>query len=233
MENRKLRKTIIAFNTLWVVILIIFAPLSVYLFSMPNYMSLYKHNQVTESIAEDDLVRITGNLIGFFKNSQDIEKIKPAGSAPAFTDAEINHLEDVRAVTNKLLILFYSSLILFVLFTILLIHKKIGLFLKSMGMVFVSAASAVVLILLLLYTLSSNFWVFFEQFHQVFFPQGNYMFPADSLLITLFPIGFFYQFFLKLVATSGVILVVMLVVGILFLNIDKLKNARRQDGKNK
>ena len=34
------------------------------------------------------------------------------------------------------------------------------------------------------------FEFFFEVFHQVFFPQGNYSFPANSLLIQAFPLPF-------------------------------------------
>ncbi|MGM0366196.1 MAG: DUF1461 domain-containing protein [Actinomycetota bacterium] len=224
--GRKTRTILITLNVICLLILIIFAPLAMYLFSMPSYMSLYKEHNVTENIAEDDLVSITANLISFFQNKEEVQRFEPEGDAPAFTAAERSHLEDVRDVTNMLLSLFYASLILFVLFTILLLSRDMVKFFRSMGVVFVAAASGVMVILLLLYILSRNFWVFFEQFHQVFFPQGNYMFPGDSLLITLFPLGFFYSYFLRMVTASGVILAVLLVVGIVFLNINKLRELK-------
>ncbi len=231
MLNRKIRATVIAFNIIFVAVLIILSPLAMYLFNMGQYFSLYEQHQVTQSISEQDLTKITGNLINFFRNREEIIPFEPEGPAPAFTDNEISHLEDVRVLTDRLLIIFYSSLGLFVLSSILLVSKKIALFFKSMGLVFVGSAGLVGAILVLLYLFSQNFWVFFEQFHQVFFPQGNYMFPADSLLITLFPLGFFHQFFLKMVMTSGIVLAIVLLLGFLFLYANKLQ-LRKQDGRN-
>ncbi len=222
MRNRRIRATVIAFNIIFVAVIIIFAPLSVYLFSLPNYFSLYEEHNVTEELERDELLKITGNLINFFRNTEPIQRFEPSGDVPAFTDDQISHLEDVRVLTNRLLIIFYSSLVLFILSSLLLISGRADFF-RSMGIIFVGAASTVAAILLMLYLGSQNFWIFFEQFHLIFFPQGNYTFPADSLLITLFPIGFFYQFFLRLVTASGIILVIVLGLGILFLNIKRLK----------
>lgn len=39
---------------------------------------------------------------------------------------------------------------------------------------------------------------FFNTFHQVFFPQGNYTFPVNSLLIQAFPLPFWFLNFLIL-----------------------------------
>ncbi len=223
MKNKRIRSIFIVLNIIFVAILIIFAPLAMYLFNLPTYFSLYEEHNVTETISEDELAKITSNLINFFRNREEIVVFEPEGIAPAFTDNEISHLEDVRVLTNRLLTLFYSSLVLFTLSVASFIIKKTELFFKSMGIIFIGSASVVMVFLLLLYILSQNFWIFFEYFHQIFFPQGNYIFPADSLLITLFPIGFFNQFFLKMVLTSVIILIIVMLLGIICLYINQLR----------
>ena len=62
----------------------------------------------------------------------------------------------------------------------------------------------------LLYFLGNNFWALFEKFHYIFFPQGNWAFPEGSLIITIFPFGFFYDFFFKLITVSLIIAGILL-----------------------
>ncbi len=50
------------------------------------------------------------------------------------------------------------------------------------------------LVLLLLLAFFIPFDIFFTNFHKIFFPQGNWMFSADSTLITFYPTVFFMQF---------------------------------------
>lgn len=57
-----------------------------------------------------------------------------------------------------------------------------------------------------------NWNTLFTAFHQVFFPQGNWMFPANSLLIQTYPIESFVQYataFGLLVILSGILLAVL------------------------
>jgi integral membrane protein (TIGR01906 family) len=50
------------------------------------------------------------------------------------------------------------------------------------------------LALLLLLAFLIPFDTFFTTFHKIFFPQGNWMFAADSTLIIFYPAEFFMQF---------------------------------------
>ena len=45
----------------------------------------------------------------------------------------------------------------------------------------------------------AGFSMFFEFFHKVFFPQGNYSFPIDSALIQTFPLSFWITAFTGLI----------------------------------
>ena len=49
---------------------------------------------------------------------------------------------------------------------------------------------------------SVKFDYLFRQFHLVFFPQGNWMFPSDYSLIMLFPKSFFFDGFVVVLLFS-------------------------------
>jgi uncharacterized membrane protein len=97
---------------------------------------------------------------------------------------------------------FYISTALFVLLTILLVEKKPKKFLKNISLTVLISSTALICLFVLLYFLGNNFWALFEKFHYVFFPQGNWAFPEGSLIITIFPFGFFSDFFFKLITVS-------------------------------
>jgi len=46
-------------------------------------------------------------------------------------------------------------------------------------------------------------WFWSGPFHELLFPQGNWMFPADSVLITLFPETFFRGFAMQVLAATA------------------------------
>ncbi|MBN2073710.1 MAG: hypothetical protein JW770_07185, partial [Actinobacteria bacterium] len=69
------------------------------------------------------------------------------------------------------------------------------------------------LLFLILFILSENFSFLFGRFHLAFFPQGNYSFPEDSLLISMFPLRFFKDYFISMVICSGTISLVSLISG--------------------
>lgn len=97
---------------------------------------------------------------------------------------------------------FYISIALFVLLTILLVEKKPKKILKNISLTVLISTSVLICLFILLYFLGNNFWALFEKFHYVFFPQGNWAFPEGSLIITIFPFGFFSDFFFKLITVS-------------------------------
>jgi len=68
-----------------------------------------------------------------------------------------------------------------------------------------------VAVMLFLGVLSLLFFDFiFAIFHKIFFPQGNWLFAADSLIIQTFPLEF-------LVSISRNIFILTLFLGILFI----------------
>jgi len=85
------------------------------------------------------------------------------------------------------------------------------------------SSGIVLFFILLLYLLGNNFPVLFDNFHRMFFPQGNYSFPIGSLIINIFPFGFFYDFFLRIILSSAVLSAVILAVGIILINVYRFK----------
>ncbi len=84
---------------------------------------------------------------------------------------------------------------------------------KIIRRIFLYATAATFSICLIIFLLSLNFPSFFDAFHRVLFPAGNYTFPGDSLLITLFPEGFFMDFARKMLVETVIISVMLLILG--------------------
>lgn len=170
---------------------------------------------------------MTKKVIEFFKYNDDLSgSVRYAdtslSSVAFFTDNEISHMVDVRSLITKIFILLASSFIILVILISILTFKNSQKRFKNIGIVFITGSSIVIFLFILLFILSWNFSSLFDNFHLIFFPQGNYMFEAGSLLITLFPFNFFFQFFLRLVITSSILSAILLFTGIFLLNVHKI-----------
>ncbi len=113
-----------------------------------------------------------------------------------YTSSEGSHLEDVKKVMRFSDYLFYFCLL--VLTLILTFYRKKKEETKKL-LVDGGITTAVLLGMILLFLLTA-FNSAFTLFHNLFFPQGNWMFAFDSLLIQTFPLDFFigmsYKIFL-------------------------------------
>jgi uncharacterized membrane protein len=224
----KIKKTLISVNSILLIIIILFTPLTYYIFNSDYYATLYEDNGVFSILNKNDVMDATEEIFKFFTgrttNLQAIQvrySDESISTAASFRPDEISHLYDVRILLIKIFILYCGSIILFVVMTILLIKKNIKNFIRNLSVIFIISSASMLLFIIILYFLGENFPVLFDNFHKVFFPQGNYLFPWGSLIITLFPSGFFYDFFIRLILSSTIISVVLLVTGIIFTNIFK------------
>ena len=176
---------------------------------------------------------MTKEIFSFFKYQDELDgQIRYAdvsrSSVAFFTENEISHMVDVRNLIFKILLLFYGSLLVLIVLLILLLilERKHARRLRGTGLVLVISSSAVLFLFIILYILSMNFSHLFDNFHLIFFSQGNFMFDSNSLLITLFPFNFFYQYFTRLVISSIVLSFIFLFIGIFLLNIHKIFQKR-------
>jgi len=212
--NLNIKKTVVAINSILLIIIIVLSPLACYLYNFNFYNSLFVKNGVYEVLDKNDVKKLTENVYDYFKYKRDFETFELKGNIKFFNETEISHLNDVRILLKKIMTVFYISIALFVLFTILLVEKKPKRFLKNISLSAMISSAVLICLFILLYFFGNNFWALFEKFHYIFFPQGNWAFPEGSLIITIFPFGFFSDFFYKLITVSVVIAVILLALAI-------------------
>jgi len=135
-----------------------------------------------------------------------------------YTSDEYSHLIDVKSVMKSIDVIFYLSMLVFT--SIITLTRRNSLLQRKM---FKIAGTAVVSILLLFVFLSIfAFNGLFTLFHQIFFPQGNWIFANDSLLITTFQIEFFIQ-----IARN--IFILSLISGIFLISLSFLRKNEKND----
>jgi len=105
------------------------------------------------------------------------------GELPDMTEQEISHMEDVKQLYN------YFTTFIWVLIIII----GFSFFLKPDLKFNIWNPLVIFISILIMIYFFPNF--FFELFHKVFFSQGNYLFPSNSVLKTLFPDSFFFNLF--------------------------------------
>lgn len=123
------------------------------------------------------------------------------GTMPeAFNEQEAQHLTDVKHVLWGIAIIFLLSII--------------GLFFLPITPSLLRTTGIVVLVLLCLSAIIP-FNTLFTLMHHVFFPQGNWMFPATSTLIQYYP----YTFWLLYGKMLGILILklcsTLLILGVL------------------
>ena len=209
-----LRKLIILVGTISIIVVILFSPLLIYIFNSNYYLALYEKNGVYNYINKEDALKLTGQLFDFFKENKEFKPFLLKNNLPYFTQNEISHLEDVRVLFNKIFLAYYICLGLTIISIAALIEKNKKRFLKSISILLIIPSAILIFLLLLLYLFGQNFLPLFDKFHTIFFPQGNFAFPEDSTLITLLPLGFFTDFFEKLVISAAIISFVLIITGI-------------------
>lgn len=124
----------------------------------------------------------------------------------SFTAAEVSHLEDVKQVMKYADYMFYILLLGFTL-TIIFYRKKKDFLLNLLHL----GGKVTFAVMILLGAFSLIFFdALFAMFHRIFFPQGNWLFAADSKIIQTFPLDFF-------ISLSRNIFLLTLFLGILFI----------------
>lgn len=179
---------------------------------------------------------ITLDIFEFFKYKGDLSGHvryidTSINSVGYFTNNEIGHMEDVRDLLKNIFIVFLASLAIFLALFVFLIFTDKKKNYRKIGFICLWASFIILFIFVVFYILSTNFSYLFDRFHTVFFPQGNYMFSEGSLLITLFPFGFFYQYFIRLVTSSSIGAILLAITGTTCIIVQKKQERRFKIGK--
>jgi integral membrane protein (TIGR01906 family) len=136
----------------------------------------------------------------------------PYGNGPLFNPDEISHMIDVKRVMDsawRAQVVSAAILILGFLFLLLRPATRVMAWNALFGGGFLTAC----LLLALGLFVMLGFNTFFTQFHEIFFPQGNWTFDYSDSLIRLLPERFFYDTFAMGAVTTLVSAVVLAVIG--------------------
>ncbi len=136
-----------------------------------------------------------------------------------FTASEVSHLQDVQKVMQFVDYLFYFIFAVAIILGIFLYRKS----LLSKALLY-SGIFSLSLFALLFFLYFFGFSFLFTIFHQVFFPQGNWQFPVDSLLINTFPFEFFTKLSGIIFGKAAALAVIALFFSVYLKNKETLKN---------
>ncbi len=173
----------------YVFILFIFISILIIIFLLPLYSLVWQEGILLSNIKTthgqalktEDAIKHGQQIIVYLKNKQTINQ--------DFSINESKHMQDVKNlfILGKW-ILIIASIILFLIF----------LFLKYLGdttiyfqVIKYGAFFSIFLLFGLGVLTLMDFAGSFLYFHHIFFPQGNFLFPFDSLLINIFTERFF------------------------------------------
>jgi integral membrane protein (TIGR01906 family) len=138
-------------------------------------------------------------------------KIEKAEGLSIFLPEERSHLEDVHRLISLVKFLAIGSVLIVALLIFRLSRLK-G-FKDNLRRVLIYSSISSLAIILIFFVLGLNFPAFFEGFHKLLFPQGNYTFPAHYLLIKLFPEAFFNDYAKKMFFHAIIISLMLLFLG--------------------
>jgi integral membrane protein (TIGR01906 family) len=120
---------------------------------------------------------------------------KEFSSASFFTAVEVSHLSDVRTVMTKIsrLALPFAAAAAVSIFLVVFLSRNNWFFALKKA-VLISGIACVMVSIVLFLASFLDFSSLFVSFHHFFFPQGNWQFPENYLIINLFTEEFFSAF---------------------------------------
>lgn len=224
VKKRKWQKVLLIYGGAFALIVLLLL-LSIYvLFFNPFYYNyLFKHFGVQSElgITTHDLKLVRNNIIGYFalfKTSLQTEVTIGGSQTLFYTTDELAHMGDVRVIFEAFLFFFVlAAAVLAFALRLFFQNRKDTKIRKHSGIALIVASSTIILLFVpIIIGILVDFDKFFTLFHDVLFPQGNWQFDYDSLMLTLLPedlflkgalhIGLAWSISLTLTLTGGIVL---------------------------
>jgi integral membrane protein (TIGR01906 family) len=165
--------------SIFIVLVIFISPLLLIAGSKSFYQNNLNENCFS-MISEKDCKDLQMNAFNFLKGKEKLDDRYSVQEKSHFADVKII-LDFAGALISALMVFIIIYFIIFYFFD----KAEIFRTLKLAGIFSVS------FILLLLIAIAINFNATFFLFHELIFPQGNWSFPFDSTIITVFSENFF------------------------------------------
>jgi hypothetical protein len=155
--------------------------------------------------SQAEVDRVTGGILCDLLFSCDNFRQGINGGAPLLTDDERSHMRDVGNLVRSLWVLVGLAMVgaALALRALRQDRRLIGRLLIAAG----GLVGAVALIVAAFF--ATAFDQAFLAFHELWFPQGNFLFGPDSNLLRLFPEGFWFE--ASLVAGGTIVLAALVV----------------------
>ncbi|MBM3136985.1 MAG: TIGR01906 family membrane protein [Chloroflexi bacterium] len=132
-------------------------------------------------------------LLGRISHQELIDTRLPDGT-PLFNQRELDHMLDVRILTQQVLQIWQILLMILMVLIVLAFTTNMGRTL--MESIKRGAMLTILIIFAVFLYLVINFNQLFTQFHQLFFEGGTWLFYLSDNLIRLFPLRFWRDIFL-------------------------------------
>jgi len=163
-------------GTILAVIVIYLLSFGLVAFHYPTYEKLISRHSTDKTTAELQ----TKNIIQYFQGKTELR---------GFTKPEEQHLKDVRWI-------------IWVLITAMITGIAALAVIKDQKAIIYGGIIGIILPIILY---AIPFSILFETFHKILFAKGTWVFDSGSVLIQMYPIGFFQDFF-KSIILRGFIL---------------------------
>jgi integral membrane protein (TIGR01906 family) len=160
----------------------------------------------------DDRTHHAGIALDYLLNSAGIEFLgdqRFANGAPVYNERELQHMEDVKRVTQSTLNVGWVGVGLVLVLSLLIWQVAGGR--QALESLQAGSRLTAILMIVLGTGLVVGFAIIFVGFHQVFFPPGTWTFRFEDTLIRLFPERFWQ------VAFGAVALATLLQAGLVWL----------------
>ena len=184
------QKILVIFSIILLVLIIFSANFFMVFFNRGFYNKEFKKYGQYDELGTMGVQKTVDYLINYLTSES--TEIGTVQELNAFAPEEKTHLEDVRQIIHWVKIIGIASLILLIGAIIRLSRLKD--FKLNLKRIFIIGSTSTFAVLVILFVISLNFPSFFEGFHKLLFPQGNYTFPSNYLLIKLFPEAFFNDY---------------------------------------
>jgi len=209
----KEQKPLIILSIILVVFILFSASFFMVFFDRGFYDKSFDKHGVYDELGVLGVRNTVDYLINYLTSGNtEINEIK---QLTIFTEEERAHLEDVRNIIIWLKALSIASLVL--LFAFIMRLSILKDFKASIKRILVYGSITTLGVLVIVFVLSLNFSAFFDVFHKILFPQGNYMFPSYYLLIKLFPQELFKDFARKMFFHTTILSLILLFLGSSFI----------------
>lgn len=158
-----------------------------------------------------------------YANATAEELISKAPDAYTLDAAAISHLDDVNDLVERLTMPIVGVAII-AAFCLMGTLRMFGYEPVGRALIWAGACLLAVLLIVWLWGLV-GFSGFFAGVHALLFSEGTWLFPADSLLITMFPQGFWMGMGLVWLVVSGLLATISTIGGALMLRHAKRRKA--------